>query len=147
MNDMNNSYLGLDLGEKTLGIAFSRFGLIAHNLKTLTFNKHQYTNLILPLKKTIEELNIKMVILGNPKHMNNCEGIKSKISIMFQKKMQKSFPLIKVILWDERLSTQQAINIMHQKNYNKQKITKLKDEVSAMIILQSFLNYQKHLTF
>ncbi|WP_420887793.1 hypothetical protein [Candidatus Phytoplasma gossypii] len=51
------NFLGLDLGEKTLGISFSQFGIIAKNLKTIKFQRHQYHQLVLPLSKIITELN------------------------------------------------------------------------------------------
>ncbi len=138
------NFLGLDLGEKTLGISFSKFGIIAKNLKTIHFQRHQYSKLILPLANLIHEMNINIIVLGNPKHMNNNVGVKSKISIAFGKKIKKYFPSVEVFLWDERLSTQEAINNMHQIKYKKNRISKLKDEMAAAIILQNFLNYQKY---
>ncbi|XVJ44877.1 RuvX/YqgF family protein [Candidatus Phytoplasma australasiaticum] len=108
------NFLGLDLGEKTLGISFSKFGIIAKNLKTIHFQRHQYSKLILPLANFIREMNINTL---------------------------KS---VEVFLWDERLSTQEAINNMHQIKYKKNRILKLKDEMAAAIILQNFLNYQKY---
>ncbi|WCA22451.1 Holliday junction resolvase RuvX [Candidatus Phytoplasma oryzae] len=140
---IKNNFLGLDLGEKTLGIAFSEFGILASNLKTIYFNSHKYEELFQPLKKIVEEHNIKIIILGLPKHMNNDLGIKAKISFNFQKKIISWFNFIKVVLWDERLSTQQALQILLNKNSKKKKI-KLKDEISAMVILQSFLNYYQN---
>ncbi|MDO8030333.1 Holliday junction resolvase RuvX ['Planchonia careya' phytoplasma] len=138
------NFLGLDLGEKTLGISFSKFGIIAKNLKTIHFQRHQYSKLILPLANLIREMNINIIVLGNPKHMNNNVGVKSKISIAFSKKIKKYFQSVEVFLWDERLSTQEAINNMHQIKYKKNEISKLKDEMAAAIILQNFLNYQKY---
>ncbi|MEC4558955.1 MAG: Holliday junction resolvase RuvX ['Conium maculatum' witches'-broom phytoplasma] len=146
----NNSFLGLDLGEKTLGIALSESGIIANNLKTINFTQHKYEELIMPLKEVIEQLNIKTIILGNPKHMNNDVGIKAKISMEFQEKLQNNFPSVEVILWDERLSTIQAFQAMNSSSgpkvsKNKQKKNKkLKDEIAAMIILQNFLNFRSN---
>ncbi|TVY12196.1 Hollyday junction resolvase [Candidatus Phytoplasma pini] len=142
-SNYKNVFLGLDLGEKTLGIAISEFGIIAYNLKTIYFPKNQYTILIPHLKKIIAKFNVKTIILGLPKNMNNNLGIKAKISINFQKKIKKSCYNVKIILWDERLTTIQALEILHQNNYKKKNIKKYKDEIAAMIILQNFLNYQK----
>lgn len=106
------TFLGLDLGEKTLGVAFSEFGIFACNLKTIYFSNHRYEELLTPLKKIIEELNVRMIILGYPKHMNNDLGIKAKISLDFKKKIIFWFDFVNVILWDERLSTQQALQLI-----------------------------------
>jgi putative Holliday junction resolvase len=140
MKTKKTSFLGLDLGEKTLGIAISEFGIIAQNLKTIYFDPHNYFQLIKPLKEIVEKFNIKTIILGYPKHMNNDLGIKAEISYNFQKQINFSLPYIKVILWDERLSTVQA-DLILIKIKNKKKKRKLKNEISAMIILQDFLNY------
>ncbi|MDV3197952.1 MAG: Holliday junction resolvase RuvX, partial [Candidatus Phytoplasma australasiaticum] len=45
--------------------------------------------------------------------MNNNIGVKSKISIAFSKRIKKYFPSVKIFLWDERLSTQEAIDNMY----------------------------------
>ncbi|MBS2126287.1 Holliday junction resolvase RuvX ['Fragaria x ananassa' phyllody phytoplasma] len=137
------SYLGLDLGEKTLGIALSQTGVIAQNFTTLLFPTYQYQQLILPLQKIITEYQVKIIVLGYPKHMNNDIGIKAKLSITFKKILEKTFRDVEVVLWDERLSTLQALSILRQNNKKKTKIKQLKDGVAATIILQNYLDYQK----
>ncbi|WP_246833678.1 Holliday junction resolvase RuvX [Texas Phoenix palm phytoplasma] len=136
-----NCFLGLDLGEKTLGIAISQFGILATNLKTIFFNKEQYHELIPFLKETIEKFDVKKIVLGYPKHMNNDIGIKANISLSFKKRIKKNFPFLDVILWDERLSTKNSLQILRNINCKKKNVNKLKDEMAAMVILQSFLNY------
>jgi putative Holliday junction resolvase len=143
LNYKNNASLGLDLGEKTLGIALSQTGIIAQNLKTLFFANHKYDKLITPLQEIVFQYQIKIIVLGYPKHMNNDIGIKAKISIDFKKKLENKFEKIKIILWDERLSTLQAIQILKINNKKKSKILQMKDEISAVIILQNYLDYIK----
>nr|WP_320408632.1 Holliday junction resolvase RuvX [Candidatus Phytoplasma solani] len=141
-NNYHNSYLGFDLGEKTLGIALSKTGIIAQKLKTLTFNTNQYQELIKPLKEIITHYQIKTIVLGYPKHMNNDIGIKAQISIDFKKQLKKNFLDVKVILWDERLSTVQSLKILKQNNKTKTQIKQMKDEIAATIILQNYLDYK-----
>nr|WP_252861575.1 Holliday junction resolvase RuvX [New Jersey aster yellows phytoplasma] len=124
LNCQNNASLGLDLGEKTLGIALSQTGIIAQNLKTIFFDTHKYDQLIAPLQKIISQYQIKKIILGYPKHMNNDIGIKAKISNYFKKTLENKFGQVKVILWDERLSTVQAIQILKTNNKKKAKFYK-----------------------
>ncbi|WP_323847740.1 MAG: Holliday junction resolvase RuvX [Phytoplasma sp.] len=140
-NEQKKCFLGLDLGEKTLGIAISESGFFANNLKTIFFNLNQYQELIPPLKMVIEQFKVTTIVLGYPKHMNNDIGIKAQISIDFSKRIKKNLPSIEVILWDERLSTKQTYQLCYIKKYKKDKIKKLKDEIAASIILQNFLNY------
>ncbi|MDV3167948.1 MAG: Holliday junction resolvase RuvX [Candidatus Phytoplasma stylosanthis] len=136
-----NVFLGLDLGEKTLGISISESGIIVNNLKTIFFNANQYQELIKPLTKIIQEFKVNKVVLGYPKHMNNDIGIKAQISIDFFKMIKKNFFYLEVILWDERLSTKQAYYFLRFNNFKKKKIKKIKDQMAASIILQNFLNY------
>ncbi|KUI63380.1 Putative Holliday junction resolvase [Cytospora mali] len=143
LNYQNNASLGLDLGEKTLGIALSQTGVIAQNLKTIFFDTHKYDQLISPLQEIIYQYQIKTIILGYPKHMNNDIGIKAKISNDFKKTLEKKFRQVKVILWDERLSTVQAIQMLKTNNKKKSKILQMKDEIAAAIILQNYLDYIK----
>ena len=68
-------YLGLDLGSKTLGVAISdRTNCIASVYTTLRFENEDYHELISPLKEIIEKEDIKTLILGLPKNMNNTLG-------------------------------------------------------------------------
>ncbi|MFP7699604.1 MAG: Holliday junction resolvase RuvX [Candidatus Phytoplasma pyri] len=140
------SYLGLDLGQKTLGISISEAGVFSVNLKTLNFPNHQYNYLLKPLKILIIQKNIKTIILGFPKHMNNDLGIKGLISIDFKKKLEDYLKFdIKIILWDERLTTKQSLIFLKNNNKNKKKIKQLKDEIAAMFILQNFLDYKNNI--
>ncbi|MBT1576718.1 Holliday junction resolvase RuvX ['Elaeagnus angustifolia' witches'-broom phytoplasma] len=143
LNCQNNASLGLDLGEKTLGIALSQTGIIAQNLKTIFFANHKYDRLIAPLQEIISQYQIKTIVLGYPKHMNNDIGIKAKISSDFKKTLENKFEQVKVILWDERLSTVQAIQMLKTNNKKKGKILQMKDEIAATIILQNYLDYIK----
>ncbi|MGI3136355.1 MAG: Holliday junction resolvase RuvX [Candidatus Phytoplasma vitis] len=139
-----NVFLGLDLGEKTLGISVSESGIIVNNLKTIFFRNNQYQELIEPLKTIIENFKVTTIILGYPKHMNNDVGVKAQISIDFSKRIKKNFSSVEIILWDERLSTQQSYQICRLNNHNKKKIKNLKDQISAGIILQNFLNHRNN---
>ncbi|KXT29322.1 putative Holliday junction resolvase [Candidatus Phytoplasma oryzae] len=138
------TFLGLDLGEKTLGVAISEFGIIACNLKTIYFSPYKYEELWKPLEKIIKNFKVKIVVLGFPKHMNNDLGIKAQISLYFKKKMNFLFNSVQVVLWDERLSTKQSIQILLQNKRNRKKRLKLKNEISAVVILQNFLNYYQN---
>ncbi|QTX02666.1 Holliday junction resolvase [Candidatus Phytoplasma luffae] len=140
-----NVFLGLDLGEKTLGIAISESGIIVNNLKTLFFNVAQYKELIKPLTEIINEFHVTKIILGYPKHMNNDIGIKAQISIDFLNILKSNFNFIEVILWDERLSTKQAYQFLREGNCKKNKIKNIKDQIAASIILQNYLNYYNNL--
>ena len=97
-------YLGLDLGTKTLGLAlYDELGMIATSYKILHHNE-DYDSLIPLLKKEIEEKNVKELVLGLPKNMNNTIGTRGEIALEFKTKLEEAFNL-PVHMEDERLTT------------------------------------------
>lgn len=132
-------YFGLDLGEKSLGVAISESGIIASNLTTIRFKSEDYEDAVEKLLKLINQYKIDCVVLGLPKHMNNDIGLKGQMAIDF-KTLLESKSSIQVILWDERLSTKTALRILSDSNKKYDKQRNLKDEVAAQVILQNYLN-------
>ncbi len=132
-------YLGLDLGEKTLGVALSESGIIAHHLQTIRFYSQNFTAALEELLKIIKSYQIDIVVLGLPKHMNNDIGEKGLLAQQF-KTMIEGASSVKVILWDERLSTRSALKYLSDNNKKYDKQRALKDEVAAQIILQNYLD-------
>ena len=133
-------YLGLDLGTKTLGISMSdKTGIIASNFKTLRFAEKDYDSTIEPLKEIINEYDIKCIVLGLPKNMNNSLGFRSEETIEYKKLLEKKLN-IDVILQDERLTTMEANNYMLEADISRKKRKEKKDELAASIILQSYLD-------
>ena len=111
--------LGLDLGTKTLGLAVSdKTNTIASPYKTLIYK--DYEELILELKKIVEEKQITMFILGYPKNMNNTLGQAVERTNAFKEVLEKNFDL-PIILIDERLSTVEAENILIEMDTKRKK--------------------------
>lgn len=130
-------YIGLDLGEKTLGISISS-GIIANNYKTLRHNQ-EYEGLILELLKIIEEEKIEKIVLGYPKNMDNSIGKRAEITLEFKKKLEEKTNL-EVILEDERLTTKLAHNFMIKEDLSRKKRKERVDGMASVIILQSYLD-------
>lgn len=132
-------YLGLDLGSKTLGVSISdKSGIIARSLKIIRHNE-QYENLIIEVKKLVEEEKIDAIVLGYPKNMNNTIGPKGKLSLEFKEKLTEELN-IPVYLQDERLTTKQAQDILISNDTSRKKRKKVIDSLAATIILQSYLD-------
>ena len=92
--------LGLDLGTKTLGISISdNLGVIASKYDCIRFNEEDYDDAFNKLLPIIDKFNIKTVVLGFPKNMNNTLGYASKRSLDFKEKLEKNNieDLIKII--------------------------------------------------
>lgn len=136
-------YLGLDLGTKTLGIALSDITLtIASSYKTINFIENDYTSLLPILSELVQELNIKKIILGLPKNMNNTLGDRAKITMEFKEMLENNLK-IEVVLQDERLSTVEATNYMLESDLTRKKRKKKIDALAANIILQTYLDKER----
>lgn len=129
--------LAIDFGEKRTGIAVTdELQIIASGLTTVK------TELLIPfLKKYISKENVELFIVGKPKQMDNTDS-ESEVSIIaFLKKLQKEIHHIPIHRIDERFTSKMAFQTMIDSGLKqKQRRNKaLVDEISATIILQSYL--------
>ena len=132
--------LGLDLGSKTLGIAISdTLGMIAHSVETFTFKTEHYKHAVDYVAAIIKKENISTIVLGHPLNMNATEGEGAKRSRRFAKKIEDATD-VKVVLWDERLTTIQASRILISGGVRRENRKKHADKIAATIILQSYLD-------
>ncbi len=133
-------YLGLDLGSKTLGVAISdRTNCIASVYTTLRFENEDYHELISPLKEIIEKEEIKTLILGLPKNMNNTLGERALITLDFKEMLENNLK-IPVIMEDERLTSVISNNVLIKADMSRNKRKKKVDGMAAVIILQGYLD-------
>jgi len=132
--------LAIDYGTKRTGIAVTdELQIIASGLTTVDTK-----DLIPFLKAYIAEELVELFIVGEPKQMNY-EASESEVSISkFLEKLQLACPDIPVKRVDERFTSKMAFQTMIDSGLNKkQRQNKaLVDEISATIILQSYLHYQ-----
>ena len=131
-------YLGMDLGTKSLGLALSdKTGLIASFYKNINYEDED--KLIDEIESIIEKEHIEKLVLGLPKNMDNSLGWRENDTIAFKEKLEKKLNK-EVILEDERLTTKIAENMLIDFDISRKKRKKVIDGVSAVIILQSYLN-------
>lgn len=136
------TYLGLDLGSKTCGIAISdRTGLIATSLEVIRYS--DYDELINKLNNIVISRNVDAFVLGNPKNLDGSLSKRSEITLEFKKILEDRFKL-DVIMQDERLSTVEAERMLISNDTKRKKRKKVIDKIAATIILQSFLDRRNH---
>ena len=132
-------YLGIDNGEKRVGLALSDpLKIIATPFRTLLVHN---TNLVIrELDKIIDEQDVELIVVGNPLGMKGQQTVQTKRVMEFTDKLRDIG--YKVMLEDERLSSVSAKRIMIEQEiktgYNKELI----DQTAAAIILQQFLDKQ-----
>ena len=136
------TYLGLDLGSKTCGVAISdRTGLIASSLEVIRYQ--DYEELINKLNNIVISRNVDAFVLGNPKNLDGSLSKRSEITLEFKKILEEKFKL-EVIMQDERLSTVEAERMLISNDTNRKNRKKVIDKIAATIILQSYLDRRNH---
>ena len=135
-------YLGIDNGEKRVGLALSApLKIIATPFRTLLV--HNTNQVIRELDKIIDEQDVELIVVGNPLGMKGQQTVQTKRVMEFTDKLRDIG--YKVMLEDERLSSVSAKRIMIEQEiktgYNKELI----DQTAAAIILQQFLDKQSRM--
>ena len=127
--------LALDFGLKRTGIAVTdETNIIASGLKTIDSK-----TLIDELKTLIS--NIVTIVLGEPKRLDGSDShISENVRLLFEH-LKKTFPVLQIVKYDERFTSKmasQSIAMMGLSKSKKQNKS-LVDEVSATILLQSYM--------
>ena len=82
-------YLGIDLGSKTVGLAMSDLtGTIASTFKTIFFKNEDYRSTIDEIKQIVIDYDIKKIVIGLPKNMNNTLGERAIITTDYKKMLE-----------------------------------------------------------
>lgn len=133
--------LGLDYGSKTTGVAISDpFGMIAQGVEII--RRTDENNIKPTLNRILElcmEYKVDKIVLGLPKNMNNTIGERGEKTQAFKQKLENKTRL-EVILWDERLSTVAAENVLLEADMSRKKRKQVIDKMAAMVILQNYLD-------
>lgn|SRR5690554_386738 len=135
---MKKRILGIDFGLKRTGIAITDDNnIIASGLTTVDSRE-----LMEFLIKTVEEKNIGTIALGEPKRLNMEDSHSSENVRLFRQALEKQFPEVKIVMVDERFTSKIAMQSLISSGISKKKRQNkaLIDEVSATIILQSYMS-------
>lgn len=138
--------IGLDLGSRTCGVSISdALGMIARTYDTIRFEEDDYETALKSVVEICKKEQVTNVVLGNPKHMNGDEGIRSKISYDFKDRLEENGLIVTLI--DERLTTVVAERSMLEADFSRKKRKQKKDEVAAVTILQDYLDSKGGFSF
>lgn len=133
--------LGIDFGDKSIGLAVSdklrltAQGIGRYQVKNKKEDKKFFKELV--LNYAIDE-----IVIGFPLRMDGTQGTRVDKTKEFARWL-KDILKLPVIFWDERLTTKQALRILHQQKTKRKTKKILKDQISAMIILSSYLEYRR----
>lgn len=130
--------MAIDYGQKRAGIAVTdELQLIPNALASLHVSE------VMPfLKKYIAEEKVDLIVVGEPRNMDNTPSEAERYIGPFVKNLQKTFPQLKIERFDERFTSRMAfqtmINVGISKKARQDKGTV--DRISAVLILQSYLD-------
>ena len=138
---LDGRIMGLDIGDKTIGVAVSDImGITAQGVKTI--RRESKKKDIEELKNIIKERQVNKIVSGLPKNMNGTLGPQGE-------KVQKFCELLKeetnlpIEFWDERLSTVAAERSLIEGNVRRENRKKVIDMLAAVIILQGYLDSKR----
>jgi putative Holliday junction resolvase len=133
--------LAIDFGKKRTGIAVTdELQIIASGLTTVNT-----ADLLSFLKEYTSKEKVELFLMGQPKQMDNSNSESEALMLPVIKKIEKLFPQIPMKRVDERFTSKMAFQTMIDSGMKKKKRRNkaMVDEISATIILQSYL-YSKH---
>ncbi len=134
----NQRLLGLDLGEKTIGLALSDPGLsIASPITTIRRTK--FTADAEELLRIVAERQVGGLVIGLPLNMDGSEGPRCQSARQFAVNLLKLQEL-PILFWDERLSTVAVERNMIAADLTRAKRAKVVDQAAAAFILQGVLD-------
>jgi len=135
--------MGLDVGSKTVGVAISdEMGWTAQAIETIAIDENIKKFGFERIGEIIKEYDVKEIIVGLPKNMNNTIGPRGEASQYYAENLESLFK-IPIKLWDERLSTMAAERILLEADVSRKKRKKVIDKMAAAMILQGYLDSQQ----
>ena len=127
--------LGLDVGEKRIGVAMSDgLGITAQGLDTIERTDEK------ALSGIVSENDVGEIVVGLPLNMDGSEGERAKDAILYAEKLKENYPTIRIKMWDERLSTAHAEREMIKGDLSRRKRKRSSDRMAAQLILQNYLD-------
>lgn len=144
--------MGLDVGDKTIGIALSDgLGITAQPRETL--RRVSLKEDIDRLVELILEHNVVKIVMGLPLNMNGSLGPQGEKTKAFAQKLEKKLKYsdrmegktLEIVFWDERLTTSAAQRALIEADVRREDRRHVVDTVAAVFILQNYMDHQKNM--
>ena len=134
-------YAGLDLGDKTIGVAISDELLFSAQPLTVIRRQNSIATDIEELKAILAPYTPIELVLGLPKNMNGTEGPRAEFTRQFANRLEEVG--FTVHFWDERLSTMAVEKVLIEADLSRKKRKNVVDQVAAAYILQGFIDRKR----
>ncbi len=136
--------LGLDYGSKTVGAAVSDpEGSVALGLETIIRKEeNKLLRTLARIEELIKQYKIERIVLGYPLNMDDSVGERAKKTEEFRELLMRRTGL-PVVLWDERLTTMEANDILIESGVPRKDRKQVIDKIAAVLILRSYLDFTR----
>ena len=136
--------LGIDYGDARTGIALTdALNITAQGLETI-HNEGSDKIILRRLDEIIEQYNVETIVVGKPINMNGTSSERTEKTEQFIHKLKCKYNKLKIETVDERLTTVAAHKTMNLLDINKNKKRNIVDTISAVYILETYLNKIKN---
>ena len=130
--------MGLDVGDKTIGIAISDSLLLTAQGRP-TLRRSSWKADTRHLRELVVENEVHEIVVGNPLHMGGQVSRQSEKVAQFAEKLSRTLH-VKVVSWDERLTSVAAEEHLEEMGLNWRERRKHVDRIAAQLILQGYLD-------
>lgn len=136
--------LGIDYGDSRVGISITdALGITAQGLETIS-HKGNDKILLKRLDEILEKYtDVEIIVVGMPFNMDGTKTIRAEITEKFIHKLKCKYNKLKIETIDERLTTVAAHKTMNFLDINKTKKRGIVDTISAVYILEMYMNKNK----
>ena len=136
--------LGIDYGEARVGIAITDdLNITVQGLETIQRNNSDKI-ILKRLDEIFDKYDVNTIIVGMPLNMDGTMSERAKVTEKFIHKLRCKYNNMKIDTIDERLTTVAAHKTMNLLNVNKNKKKNIVDTISAVYILETYLNKLKN---
>ncbi len=136
--------LGIDYGQARVGVAITDpLNITAQGLETIQRNNSDKI-VLKRLDEILEQYEVGTIVVGNPLNMNGTMSERAEITKKFIHKLKCKYNKLKIETIDERLTTVAAHKTMNFLDINKNKKRDIVDTISAVYILEIYLNKMKN---
>ncbi|MBJ6370654.1 Holliday junction resolvase RuvX [Sedimentitalea arenosa] len=138
-----SALVGLDLGDKTIGVAVSdRLGASATPVETI--RRRKFTLDAERVLAIAADREAGGILLGLPRNMDGSEGPRCQSTRAFARNLERLTDL-PIGFWDERLSTVAAEKALLEADTTRKRRAEVIDHVAASYILQGALDRMRHI--
>ena len=134
--------LGIDYGDARVGLAITDpLKITAQGLETVEFKGNDKI-LLRKLDEIFEKYEVETIVVGMPYNMNGSSSFRVEATEKFIHKLKCKYNKMNIVTIDERLTTVEAHRTMNDLGINKSKKKMLVDTISAVYILEKYLNLE-----